>query len=98
MSDQPEHRPRDDPGPADLVVRPLTSELWPALEDLLDQGGPAGRCWCMATRIGAAYRRRPADDNRADFWPSSPSRRSGTGVGPGQRSTRCITHRGRCPL
>jgi GNAT superfamily N-acetyltransferase len=51
----------------DLVIEPLTLPLWPAFEDLLDQGGPAGRCWCMAPRIGAEYRRRAPDQNRADF-------------------------------
>lgn len=53
--------------PDDLVVEPLTPALWPALDDLLDQGGPAGRCWCMAWRIGAAYRGRRTEQNRADF-------------------------------
>jgi GNAT superfamily N-acetyltransferase len=50
-----------------LVIRPLTADLWPAFADLLDQGGPAGRCWCMAPRIGADYRRRSPQRNRADF-------------------------------
>jgi GNAT superfamily N-acetyltransferase len=52
---------------SDLVIKPLTAELWPAFVDLLDQGGPAGRCWCMAPRIGAEYQRRPPQRNRADF-------------------------------
>jgi GNAT superfamily N-acetyltransferase len=52
---------------ADLVIKPLTADLWPAFVDLLDQGGPAGRCWCMAPRIGADYRRRTPQCNRADF-------------------------------
>jgi GNAT superfamily N-acetyltransferase len=52
---------------ADLVIRPLTADLWPAFVDLLDQGGPAGRCWCMAPRIGADDRRRAPQRNRADF-------------------------------
>jgi GNAT superfamily N-acetyltransferase len=51
----------------ELVIRPLTGELWPAFADLLDQGGPAGRCWCMAPRIGAEYRRRSPLHNQADF-------------------------------
>jgi len=51
----------------ELVVEPLTEQLWPAFADLLDQGGPAGRCWCMAARIGTAYRHRPPEQNRADF-------------------------------
>ena len=50
-----------------LVVKPLTSRLWPAFADLLDQGGPAGRCWCMAPRIGADWRRRPPEANRDDL-------------------------------
>jgi GNAT superfamily N-acetyltransferase len=52
---------------SDLVIKPLTAELWPAFVDLLDQGGPAGRCWCMAPRIGAEYRRRSPQRNCADF-------------------------------
>ena len=48
-------------------VAPLTPGLWPVLEELLDQGGPAARCWCMAYRVGPAYRRRSADVNRADL-------------------------------
>jgi GNAT superfamily N-acetyltransferase len=54
-------------GSADLVIKPLTAGLWPAFVDLLDQGGPAGRCWCMAPRIGADYRRRSPQRNRTDF-------------------------------
>jgi GNAT superfamily N-acetyltransferase len=50
-----------------LVVEPLTPRLWPAFEELLDQGGPASRCWCMAWRVGPAYRRRAPERNRADF-------------------------------
>jgi hypothetical protein len=52
---------------AALVIRPLTADLWPAFVDLLDQGSPAGRCWCMAPLIGADYRRCPPQRNRADF-------------------------------
>ena len=36
-----------------LAVTPLTARLWPTFVDLLDEGGPASRCWCMAPRIGA---------------------------------------------
>lgn len=50
-----------------IDVVPLTPDLWPALEELLDQGGPAGRCWCMAYRVGPSYRQRPAAQNRADL-------------------------------
>jgi GNAT superfamily N-acetyltransferase len=54
-------------GSGELLVRPLTADRWSAFTDLLGQGGPAGRCWCMAPRIGREHRRRPADCNRADF-------------------------------
>jgi GNAT superfamily N-acetyltransferase len=49
------------------VTKLLTPQLWSAFADLIDQGGPAGRCWCIAPLIGFAYRARPADHNRADF-------------------------------
>ena len=52
---------------ADLVIKPLTAELWSAFTALLDQGGPARRCWCMAPRIGAEYRQRSPQRNRSDF-------------------------------
>lgn len=52
---------------ARLVIEPLTVPLWMSLQNLLDDGGPAGRCWCMAPRIGADYRRRAADENRDAF-------------------------------
>jgi hypothetical protein len=58
-----------------LVVEPLTPRLWPAFEDLLDQGGPASRCWCMAWWVGPAWRRGAFERNRVDFrealaqWP-----------------------------
>ncbi|HSA81398.1 MAG TPA: GNAT family N-acetyltransferase [Geminicoccaceae bacterium] len=50
-----------------LAIRPLTPDLWPALEDLLGGKGACARCWCMYWRIGAAYRRRPRDENKAAF-------------------------------
>jgi GNAT superfamily N-acetyltransferase len=50
-----------------LVVRPLTARLWPTFVDLLDEGGPASRCWCMAPRIGASYRRQSPGQNRDAF-------------------------------
>ncbi len=52
---------------SDLVIRRLTPELWPAIGDLFDTRGPAGRCWCMYWRIGGEYRRRDPDANRAAF-------------------------------
>jgi len=50
-----------------LQVRPLTPELWPALEDLFGPLGACNGCWCMYWRIGAAYRKRPRTKNKADF-------------------------------
>jgi len=50
-----------------LKIRPLTSELWPALEDLFGPLGACGGCWCMYWRIGAVYKRRPKEKNKADF-------------------------------
>jgi GNAT superfamily N-acetyltransferase len=51
----------------DLVVRVLTEDHWPALEDLFSTSGPIGRCWCMAWRIGSAYRQRPPSANKEAF-------------------------------
>jgi len=51
----------------DLRIEPLTAELWTAFSDLLDQGGPASRCWCMAPQIGSAYRKRTPQRNRHDL-------------------------------
>lgn len=51
------------PAQTRLTVRPLTPDLWPALEAVMPDG--ARGCWCMYWRIGAAYRGRPAADNRA---------------------------------
>ena len=50
-----------------LTVRPLTPDLWPALEDLFGKRGACSGCWCMYWRIGAAYRHRPAAKNKAAF-------------------------------
>jgi GNAT superfamily N-acetyltransferase len=48
-------------------VVPLTPDLWPAFEDLLSQGGPCSRCWCMYWRIGPGYHKRKPDTNRSAF-------------------------------
>lgn len=45
-------------------IRPLTSELWPALEDLFGKKGACNGCWCMYWRIGSAYHQRPREENR----------------------------------
>jgi GNAT superfamily N-acetyltransferase len=47
-----------------LSVRPLTPELWPALENLFGRAGASNGCWCMYWRIGAAYKKRPRDLNK----------------------------------
>jgi GNAT superfamily N-acetyltransferase len=49
------------------MIRPLTPDLWPALEDLFGDSSVTNRCWCMYGRIGSAYRKRPPSQNRADF-------------------------------
>jgi len=50
-----------------IAVRPLTPDLWNALEDLFRDGAVCSRCWCMAWRIGPGYRKRTAAQNRATF-------------------------------
>src|ERR1700730_17533732 len=54
-------------GSMKLTIRPLTPDLWPALEDLFGDKGACGGCWCMNWRIGAAYRKRPRNENKAAF-------------------------------
>jgi hypothetical protein len=41
--------------------------LWPDLEDLFGKKGACNGCWCMYCRIGSAYRKQPADKNKAAF-------------------------------
>ena len=48
-----------------LTIRPLTRDLWPALEDLFGKNGACNGCWCMYWRIGGAYFKRPHEENRA---------------------------------
>jgi GNAT superfamily N-acetyltransferase len=50
-----------------LTIRPLTPDLWPALEDLFGERGACNGCWCMYGRIGAAYRKRQGAQNKAAF-------------------------------
>ncbi|HLZ82208.1 MAG TPA: GNAT family N-acetyltransferase [Caulobacteraceae bacterium] len=50
-----------------LTIRPLTPDLWPALEDLFGALGACNGCWCMYWRVGADYKRRPREENRAAF-------------------------------
>jgi GNAT superfamily N-acetyltransferase len=48
-------------------VRPLTPELWPALESLFGELGACNGCWCMYWRIGSAYRTQARENNKAAF-------------------------------
>ena len=49
----------------DVDIRPLTSDLWPALAELFEQGGDPKWCWCMAWRTtGSDGGRDVADSNR----------------------------------
>ncbi len=50
-----------------IAVRPLTLDLWPAFEDLFGRHGASNGCWCMYWRIGAAYHKRPREENKAEF-------------------------------
>jgi GNAT superfamily N-acetyltransferase len=50
-----------------LTIRPLTPDLWPALEDLFGKLGACNGCWCMYGRLGGAYRKRPRAKNKAAF-------------------------------
>ncbi len=50
----------------DFTISPLTSERWPALEDLFGRAGASNGCWCMYWRIGPRYRDRPREDNKDD--------------------------------
>ncbi len=49
------------------TIRPVTPELWPALESLFNTTGPVGRCWCMHWRLGNDYRYQPPEENKADL-------------------------------
>jgi len=50
-----------------LNIRPLTPELWPAVEDLFGKLGACGGCWCMYWRIGSAYRKQTSEANKRAF-------------------------------
>jgi GNAT superfamily N-acetyltransferase len=50
-----------------LRIRPLTPDLWPALEDLFGERGACNGCWCMYWRIGSNYRKLPSETNKAEF-------------------------------
>ena len=42
-----------------LTIRPLTPDLWAALEDVFGENSAVGGCWCMYWRIGRAIRENP---------------------------------------
>jgi GNAT superfamily N-acetyltransferase len=48
-----------------FAVRPLTPELWPALEDLFGRSGASNGCWCMYWRLGPNYKTHPREQNKA---------------------------------
>src|SRR5688572_8017515 len=48
-----------------LTIRPLTADLFLALEDLFGEQGPVSRCWCMYWRIGNDYLKNPREKNKA---------------------------------
>lgn len=48
-----------------ITIRPLTPELWPALEDLFGKSGASNGCWCMYWRLGPEYHQRPREKNKA---------------------------------
>jgi hypothetical protein len=50
-----------------LTIRPLTADLWPALEDLFGKSGASNGCWCMHWRIDSAHHKRPRAKNKAAF-------------------------------
>jgi len=50
-----------------LTIRPLTPDLWPALEDLFGKAGACNGCWCMYWRVGSQYHKRPREKNRNAF-------------------------------
>jgi len=47
-----------------LVIRPVTPDLWPALEELFGRSGACNGCWCMYWRIGSLYRQRDRAENK----------------------------------
>jgi GNAT superfamily N-acetyltransferase len=50
-----------------LKIRPLTPDIWPALEDLFGKHGACNGCWCMYWRLGPEYHKRPRQKNKAAF-------------------------------
>jgi GNAT superfamily N-acetyltransferase len=63
---EPDERPPQD-AVMDLTISPLTTEQWPALENLFGKAGASTGCWCMYWRLGPRYRDRPRADNKHDL-------------------------------
>lgn len=51
-----------------LSTRPLTPDLWPALESLFGRAGASNGCWCMYWRVGPVYSKRPRAENKQALW------------------------------
>jgi len=51
----------------ELIIRPLTPDLWPAFENLFGKGGASNGCWCMYWRIGSEYHKRERERNHDAF-------------------------------
>jgi GNAT superfamily N-acetyltransferase len=51
-------------GEMPLTIRPVTPDLWPALEDLFGKSGASNGCWCTYWRLGGAYRDTPRGENK----------------------------------
>lgn len=66
-----------------LTIRPLTPDLWPALEDLFGPNGAVSGCWCMYWRLGSGYAKREATKNRSDFRKRVNDGQKGNGRPPG---------------
>jgi hypothetical protein len=49
------------------TIRPLTPDLWPALEDLFGENGAVGGLLVHDWRIGRAIRENPREENKAAF-------------------------------
>jgi hypothetical protein len=58
-----------------LTIRPVTPDLWPALELLFGDWGASNGCWCMYWRRGGAYRGR-REQNKESLRLSAQPRRS----------------------
>ena len=49
------------------TIRPLTPDLWPAIENLFGPLGACNGCWCMYWLIGSLYRKQSRETNKKAF-------------------------------